>query len=68
METTTPGDKYAEIYESAYNDVTKLVDKSVSNPTVKTAQIYLSNVSNITNATIEFTSTDECTFDNISMK
>ena len=35
LETTTPGDKYAEIYESAYNDVTKLVDKSVANPTVK---------------------------------
>lgn len=35
LETETPGDKYAEIYESAYNDVTKLVDKSVANPTVK---------------------------------
>ncbi len=35
LETTTPGDKYVEIYESAYNDVTKFIDKTVANPTVK---------------------------------
>ena len=35
LETTTPGDKYVEIYASAYDDVTKLIDKSVTNPTVK---------------------------------
>ncbi|MBR5517408.1 MAG: carbohydrate binding domain-containing protein [Clostridia bacterium] len=35
LESTTSGDKYAEVYESAYNDVTKLVDTTVANPTVK---------------------------------
>lgn len=35
LETTTPGDKYVEIYESAYNDVTKFIDTTVVNPTVK---------------------------------
>lgn len=35
LETTVPGDKIVEIEASAYDDVTKVVDTTVDNPTVK---------------------------------
>ncbi len=38
------------------------------NTTTKTAEIDLSAIGTVTNATIEFTSDNECTFDNISLK
>ena len=37
-------------------------------PASKTAEIDLSAIKNVTSATIEFTATEECTFDNISIK
>ena len=37
-------------------------------PTSKTAEIDLSEIKNVTNASVEFTADEECTFDNISIK